>query len=325
MHDLARDWNTNYFTVQTALTSLVREGLVERKPRLGSFVRKQNTELKSVGIYYGDEILIKHERAFQRSLHAQLLTLLQKENISANVFIDCRPPRKPDEPLPELTEAIQSHSIQGLIVPLPRAESSWLQNLSIPTSFFSSLKTDYSRILVDNRQIMSMACDALRKRGCRTVGLINPTLKSQTGWGQPESSSILNAFYSCLESFDLVTQKSWVRIPRSQLTSQEAFGYREFHKLWSLSEKPDGLIVYPENVCRGVILAALELQVKVPDKLKIVLHKNQEVEFLCPLAVDWVITQERGNCRGADPAGQRQVRRSRTALLRDPSEVSVGG
>src|SRR5580698_9350119 len=90
MHDLAAQWNTNYFTVHTALTRLVREGLLERKPRLGTFVRKQNKQLRSVGIYYGDEILIKHERAFYRSLHSQLLTLLQKENISNRVFIDCR-------------------------------------------------------------------------------------------------------------------------------------------------------------------------------------------------------------------------------------------
>jgi DNA-binding LacI/PurR family transcriptional regulator len=63
--------------------------------------------------------------------------------------------------------------------------------------------------------------------------------------------------------------------------------------LWAQPERPDGLIVYPDMTARGVVLALLELQVKVPAELKLVLHRNQNVEFLCPLAADWVITREK--------------------------------
>ncbi len=112
MYDLARQWNTNYFTVHTALTGLVEEGLIERKPRLGTFVRSQEKELRSVGIYYGDEILAKPERAFYRSLHSQLLALLQKERITNRVFVDCRPSHLQREPLHELAEAIRTKTIR---------------------------------------------------------------------------------------------------------------------------------------------------------------------------------------------------------------------
>jgi DNA-binding LacI/PurR family transcriptional regulator len=293
MHDLARQWNTNYFTVHTALTGLVQEGLLERKPRLGTFVRKQNKELRSVGIYYGDEILVKHERAFYRSLHAQLLALLQKENISNRVFIDCRAHNRQQQPLLELAEAINSSTIQGLIVPLISPQvAGWLPNLSIPTSLFSSARTDFSRICVDNNTMMSMACQALREQGCRTVALINPIPAEHQGGGRNESDTIFNAFHNGLKAFDLKTRNSWVRVPKKYQFSQEKYGYQEFHKLWSQSEKPDGLIAFPENVSRGVVIALLEQQVKVPTDLKLVLHKNQNVEFLCPIPADWVITPE---------------------------------
>lgn len=293
MHDLASRWNTNYFTIQTAFTSLVREGLVERKPRLGTFVRKQNAELKSVGIYYGDEILLNQERAFHRSLHAQLLMLLQKENISANVFIDCRPIQQLEEPLPELLQAVQSHAIQALIVPLARGGASiWLKKMSVPTSFFDLDKTNHSRVSINNQQILSMACEALNRRGCRTVALIHSGPNSRGAPGKIEPHSVSNAFQDCVKKYELRTQKSWIRVSKKTVEHQESYGYEEFHRLWSEVERPDGLIVYSEAVSRGVVIAALENKVKVPSDLKLVLHRNQSAEFVCPLAADWVITQE---------------------------------
>ena len=294
MHDLAARWGTNYFTVHTALTGLVGEGLLERKPRLGTFVRKPGKNLKSVGIYYADEILTKHERAFYRSLHAQLMALLQKEKISNQVFIDCRPHDRQDEPLQELAQAVSSNTIQGLIVPLINEQgTAWLKNLPLPTSFFSNLRTSYSRICIDHHQIIYMACRALLQQGCRTVGLINPTPITELSGGKTPGDSIHNAFRSSVEALGLKTRKSWTRIPLKVPKSQERFGYEEFHQLWPQKERPDGVIVYPENASRGVALAVLERRVKIPTELKLVLHKNQNVDFLCPISASWVVTRER--------------------------------
>jgi DNA-binding LacI/PurR family transcriptional regulator len=294
MHDLAAHWRTNYFTVHTALTGLVREGLLERKPRLGTFVRQKSKDLRSVGIYYGDEILIKHEREFYRSLHAQLLFLLHKENIATRIFIDSRPKDLQSEALPELGDSINSHAIQGLIVPLVSPSMNlWINNLPVPTSVFSMARSECSRICNDNQEFITISCEALRDQGCKTVGLISPTRPSGPSGGKNETESILNAFLSAIEKFNLKTQKSWIRVPRTTQEQQEKYGYQQFHKLWDLAEKPDGLIVYPENVSHGVALALLEKQVKVPTELKLVLHKNQNVDFLCPLPTNWIITREK--------------------------------
>ncbi len=294
MHDLATHWETNYFTVHTALTGLVREGLLDRKPRLGTFVRKQNKQLRSIGIYYGDEILIKHEREFYRSLHAQLLFLLHKADISTRIFIDSRPTHLQEEPLQELGDSINTHAIQGLIIPLVHSSmDAWMNKLSVPTAILSSRRSECSRISNDNERWVTLACETLREQGCRTVGLINPTALSAPSGGTTDEDSIINAFNAGVEKFQLKTQKSWIRIPKASQESQEKYGYQQIHKLWALDEKPDGLIVYPENVSHGVALALLEKQVKVPADLKLVLHKNQNVDFLCPLPANWIITQEK--------------------------------
>ena len=294
MHDLAAHWKTNYFTVHTALTGLVREGLLERKPRLGTFVRKQNKELRSVGIYYGDEILIKHERAFYRSLHAELLSLLDKEGVTTKVFIDCRPKEAQSEPFPELLEAISTHAIQGLIVPLINpAMAVWAKKMPLPRSMFSSARLDSSRVTTNSEEIARMGLETLKKQGCRTVGVIYPDAPPPADQAKNVNDSFGYAFELRLKTFGLKTKKAWVRIPKVSQESQEKYGYQEFHKLWSLAERPDGLMIYPENVARGAVLALLERQVKVPAELKLVLHKNYNVDFLCPVQADWIVTRER--------------------------------
>jgi DNA-binding LacI/PurR family transcriptional regulator len=294
MHDLAALWNTTFFTIHTALRGLVREGLLEGKPRLGMFIRKKRKDLRSVAIYYGDEILIKHEREFYRALHAQLLQLLHKEKIATRIFIDSRPKNLQGRPLQELLDSISAHEIQGLIVPLSNPSmKSWANKIPVPTSFFSSAQTEYSRICIDNEQIMAMATATLREQGCRTVGLINPTVPSAPSWGKTEEETILNTFLACAEKFSLKTRKSWVRVPKVYQDLQEKFGYNEFHKIWSQSERPEGLIVYPENSSHGVALAILECQVKVPAELKLVLHKNRNVDFLCSISTNFIITSEK--------------------------------
>ncbi len=294
MHDLSSYWKTNYFTVHTALTELVREGLLERKPRLGTFVRKKPKELRSVGVYYGDEILVKHERAFFRALHSQLLALLQKEKISNRVFIDYRPTRGQNEPLPELAEAVFSGTIQGLIVPLcSRATWKWIGKMPIPTSLFGT-GLELSPIGIDYDEIMTAACQTLREQGCKTIALISPTPRNETTWKLHESDGILAAFHARATTFGLTTKPSWIRTPKKrEPVSQEKFGYGEFHKLWALPGKPDGLIVYPDMTARGVVLAMLELHVQPPVDIKLVLHRNENVDFVCPVAADWIITPER--------------------------------
>jgi DNA-binding LacI/PurR family transcriptional regulator len=65
------------------------------------------------------------------------------------------------------------------------------------------------------------------------------------------------------------------------------------------------LFVYPDTSARGVMGAALELGVRVPEDLKLIFHHNTGVSWHCPLAVDWIETD---TAQWADEM-IRQVRR----------------
>jgi hypothetical protein len=51
------------------------------------------------------------------------------------------------------------------------------------------------------------------------------------------------------------------------------------------------LIVNPDSIAKGVILAVLQRRVNVPEELKLLLHCNDAVYFHCPVPADWEVVR----------------------------------
>src|SRR5881397_4167253 len=67
--ELAAKWNTHAATIQAALAPLVKEGLLTRRPKVGTFVAKRRQRLTDVGIYHDSNIWQDQRSAFRRSVH----------------------------------------------------------------------------------------------------------------------------------------------------------------------------------------------------------------------------------------------------------------
>ena len=94
----------------------------------------------------------------------------------------------------------------------------------------------------------------------------------------------------CLEQ-DVLTSDHWIKTAEEFVEGkapQEGFGYAQFMRIWSLSQRPEGLIVYPNTCAVGVITGILEKRVNVPEELKLVFHKHRELDYLCPLPVSFL-------------------------------------
>jgi DNA-binding LacI/PurR family transcriptional regulator len=128
----------------------------------------------------------------------------------------------------------------------------------------------------------------LRARGCTAVGLISPELESSPDDGKGENFHEL--FAVTARSLGLRTDAAWVRKRDDEKQGLEAFGYEAFSALWDTDTRPDGLLVYPDTAARGVMTAALEHGIGVPGELKLVFHRNTGVDWVCPLAVDWAVS-----------------------------------
>ncbi len=278
---LAELWETNYFTVQTALTPLVNEGLLVRKQRTGTFVAESTPQIKAVGIFFGNNLWrIKHS-GFYQALYAALCDHCEQQGIAVHLFMDTRPRGEQQKtPWPPLDEAIKRCEINAVIGSmLTREQSGWLDRLPLPVSLLASRGQGIkSLVSFGMNDFLRSSLLRLKARNCRSVALI--TAAQLPGAGSlPALAAELGM--ECREDW-ILQQDGWPE-------EYAEFGFESFGKIWSGKDKPDGLIVFPDNIALGVIMGVLKNGVRVPEDLKLVLHCNDEVYFHCPIPADWQV------------------------------------
>jgi len=156
----------------------------------------------------------------------------------------------------------------------------------------------------------------LARQGCRSVGLIGPIDPEDVGSNPDAYSShwlgILEHFVAVAGDLKLQVKNSWMQICRSRDWMRERthsqFGYEGFMNLWGQPEKPEGLVVYPDSVVTGTIMAIREKQVRVPKDLKLVLCKNETIDLFCPMPATFLVLSERDTARALMKQIQRQFR-----------------
>ncbi|PAW78044.1 MAG: hypothetical protein B9S32_09155 [Verrucomicrobia bacterium Tous-C9LFEB] len=291
---MASNYQTSVFTIQTALETLEKDGLIERVRRRGTFVTGGRTKLRQVGIFYGTDFLRGRAMGFYQEINHCLAKALEARDVKYRLWIDGRSDEDHVQPLDDLVEAVNRREIQGIIAPVVDfPESVWLQQLGLPLGLLSSASVPY-QVNFDYVKGMALAMEEFRRQGCQTVGAILPVSAATHSSYETETSQsnrqILDGFTGCLADAGLKTRNSWVRVPDRMLTAleHEEFGYRQFQEIWKQAEKPDGLLVWPDTMVRGSITGMLEAGVSVPRDLKLILHCNEGVPVLCPLPASWL-------------------------------------
>ena len=291
---LASRWKTSRSTMHTALSNLVKEGLLERNHGSATYVSMRPRTLDRVGIYYDSpRVWTDEERVFVRSLQRQLEAKLAKMGIKISVFVDRRPKAKQRLVLQELSRAVAYGEIQGLIIATTNDFNlSALLNLHLPLSVMTGDTEIGCRIMSSEKQIFGSIFQRLAKKKCRSVGLISSL---QTIPDLPNLSDELYFTAHFLEEAErhrMLTRKEWTRVPREYVVEKALYGYNDFHSLWGQPEHPEAVLVYPDMVVRGVITAALELGAHLSEKLTFCFHRNAHVDILCPFPALWTITDE---------------------------------
>ncbi|MSU46770.1 MAG: GntR family transcriptional regulator [Lacunisphaera sp.] len=285
---LATKWNTHPSTVHAALTPLVKEGLLTRQPKIGTFINQRNTSrLTDVGVYYDSNIWMHEAQAFKRAVHVELAKLLEREKVNLKVWFDPRSENHRKKPWADLITAADRRDIQALIASdVPSELVAWMQQLPIPTAYFTYAAVP-NKVALDFNQFAESSIALLRKQGCRSAGAI--TILESTG-SATERSDFANLFSNACRLQGLTVRDDWIRMAHGFVPdeSQQNFGYGEFCKLWDRTEKPDGLVVFPDTSVPGVVTAILERRVAVPTDLKLVLHKHAEINFLCPVPASYL-------------------------------------
>jgi DNA-binding LacI/PurR family transcriptional regulator len=288
MHELAEQYDTSFFTVQTALKPLEEEGLIEKKKRVGTIVKHHAAALTTAAIYCSGTGLDPHHDAFRAELCRQLALQLTGQDVHPETFIDPRPQDQQHEPLPSLLRAIERTEVQALLVAgCDQVSLPWLRQLPT-TAAFNSSGSMPNRVSCDFVHMLRLSLGRLRERGCRTVGLICSCQNSPHLPLEDYGRQFYRDFIEVLGDVGMRTRNAWMAVPDTWHAQIEEYGYAQFKAICGQSERPDGILVYPDVAARGVMTAALELGVRVPEDIKMVFHHNGGVDWFCPLSVDWV-------------------------------------
>jgi len=286
--ELAEKWRTHPATIHAALAPLVKEGLLTRQPKIGTFVSRRSSRLSTVGIYYDSNIWQNQANAFKRAVHVELASLLESRGISVRVWFDPRGDKRRGEVWPELAAAAERREIQAIIATdVPGEVVSWLQPLPALCSYFTRAPVA-NRVQLDFDQFAAASVTLLRKQGCKSAGIISivePERKKAAA-----GSDFYHRFSALCRAEGIEVRSEWIRTAHGFVRdeSQEEFGYRKFREIWRQPQRPEGLVVFPDTSVTGLVLSVLEERVDVPRDLKLVVHKHAEINFLCPLEVSYL-------------------------------------
>ena len=213
----------------------------------------------------------------------------------AELVLDPRPAEEQGNPLPEIQRAILHREVQSLILGLStEVAQKCLYGLNVPTSYFGAGNFP-GKVYPRLSDIFRLGFQELKRQGCKSVGIITSLPISFLIKNAEEEPQFFGTFTETAKRFGLVLKSGWNRMPKTVLENHEfeMFGYQEFQSLWNHCDPPDGLIVFPDVLVRGVITAMLERGVSAPTDLKLVLHRNEGVPYLNPLPASYLVTSPR--------------------------------
>lgn len=298
--ELSTLWKAPEPTVQRALVPLVKEGLLIRTPKVGTFVRKREKRLTSVGIYAPDDLWRNSSHAFGRALCNELHGLLAAEQLEESVWVDPRSAREQDHPWEELLRAAAERRFQVLIAPcVDGRKIAWLEKLPVPVVYLSSAILP-NRVTLDTGRWAESALGLLAEQGCRRVGAIC-SFRRQEGVvdaGLHDYSRFFDALGKSAGRLGMELREEWVFQPEGSFANTAVeipeFGFRSMQRLWKLKERPEGLVVFDDVTAAGVLMAVMREQISVPGELKLVLHRNAEVGLFCPVPASFLDIRIKG-------------------------------
>ena len=327
--ELAAKWDTHAATIHAALTPLVKEGLLTRQPKIGTFVSKRRARLSNVGIYYDSNIWLNQANAFKRAVHVALAGLLEAEKVNVEVWFDPRAGRQRGKVWPELVRAVDRRQMQAIIATdIPEEVVQWLQGLPVLSAFFTYAPVR-NRVSLDFNQFAEASVALLQKQGCRSAGLISILEPGQpaNGASSVASSDFYAHFSAVCAAHGIAVRNEWIRTAHGFVRdeSQEEFGYKEFRQIWRQPHRPDGLVVFPDTSVPGVLMSVLEQRVNVPDELRLVVHKHAEINFLCPLPITYLYSSTEQIARALYSQIERQFAGETCEPIVLPFHASVRG
>jgi len=259
--ELAKEFGVNPETVQAGLKILTDRGMVERRRKCGTFVRKSNAKAKTIALVFGKENYGNLDMAIFVVMLNKVEELMAKEGWNVKHYATTRGLRL-DGVFYELERDV-SEGVVDAVLDICSSElvKAWVENSCLVPSISCPLSIDYD--------------DFIRKglAHLAAMGRRRPVLVYDRDHMDSKSVKASLAELARLHGFEPVKA---VHSEPSQ-----RWGYETAKRLFEEGEPFDSMLVLYDNTFRGVLYHLLERKVRIPEDVALISHSNRGIEIMC--------------------------------------------
>lgn len=269
---LARELGVAEANVHYALGELAGEGLISRRPRAGSIVVRREPGLHSVAVFISWRSLMRGEE-FTRLLVRFLTDRFEERDVECHVLYDT-PGGTGRNALRRLAA---ERRIQGVVYrSIEPDELKFCQALNVPFTGISSLRLA-NRVPLMTAELLEKMTGALRRAGCRSFGVLAP-------WRY--SPVIVRVLHRRADAARMEFRDEWLFDGRysseSFIVDRTSFAWNGIACLNALSERPEGLMLFSDDLVDGVAMAFYRSGMRVPQDYRLAIHHTRENPVLFP-------------------------------------------
>ncbi|MDD5705420.1 MAG: GntR family transcriptional regulator [Kiritimatiellae bacterium] len=275
-HELAKRWNVHLTSVQRGMAPLVAQGLLERRRKHGTFVRR-GTQTAPIAILFGPS-LADEAAHFYRAFAEALKSEARRHQWTCRIYDGLNPltaadqPRK-DETIAHLKHDLETCGFKGQIHVALRLGVSQMMGREIALP----MVLQEEDVLWDPRQGMSDCAAFLSRAGRRRLVYLRIVFQNDE---TPDSAETRDdAPASGIPNLEMLY---WPL--KGTAAEREAETERRVKELiadWRGRPEgmPDGLIVSDDIMTRGVALALLASGMRVPEEIMVMTEATNRVHL----------------------------------------------
>lgn len=267
---LAAELGTAEANVHHAIAQLAKEGLIARRPKIGSVVAGPARIFRVA--FFLPELYTRRGERFTRPL----VEILERE-LAAQGIEECQViyETASGEGWKLLKRLAETHRIQGVLVRgLDEEGRVRFARLPVPFAAISGSAIPSGVRIITAKLIQSML-EGVTMQGCRSAGVIFS--------GSRKECETL--FASAVKRAGVEIRPEWMFCRDdygSEILDIDHFGYLGAGRILSVPERPESLMLFSDDLVAGVTMRLYAEKWNVPEALKLVVHRTMENPVIFP-------------------------------------------
>jgi len=277
-NSLAKKIGVSPVTMRAALLILVREGLIERRPKRGTVVLDRP---RHVGILLEADILHPLASNSYRHVVYALREQFEFHKIPVKLYLGSVAPYQTVNHTTCRTflDAVENGDLSAVIAVASTPFDGWLEKLQARGVPVVGSLSDYPvAVGFPSEEIISRGTDCLLQAGCRRPALL----------ALDTAGDRIAQFAQRLQAFNLPIDLS--KQVRQISPGRPGAAWEAVRDLWRSSHRPDGIVIADDTLLPDASLAFVELQIPIPEDLKVVSHQNSQSPVFFPFPFTGIIT-----------------------------------